>query len=91
MPDGSYVMMVLVDRTCLGVKNAIVSPPVPIDEVEGLLDRLEDVHAGGGRSRARPVGRLPGDRLRGKPGQTGEPYLDRDDIRVDGRRFTSLT
>ena len=47
LPDGRYIPQVLLlDRTCLGVKNAFVMEVITQTELDGLLDRLREHHGG---------------------------------------------
>jgi len=48
LPDGTFVVeMCLVDRTCLGIKNAYVTPPLSRAALEDMVDRLQEAHAEG--------------------------------------------
>ncbi|HXK19674.1 MAG TPA: hypothetical protein VNG33_17810 [Polyangiaceae bacterium] len=38
--------IVLVDRTCLGIKNAMTEPPTPEDELEELVETVGTAHGG---------------------------------------------
>jgi hypothetical protein len=48
LSDGTFVVeMCLVDRTCLGIKNAYVTPPISRAALEDMVDRLQEAHAEG--------------------------------------------
>jgi len=48
LPDGTYVaQMCLVDRTCLGVKNAYVTSPLPRAALDEMVERLREAHPEG--------------------------------------------
>jgi hypothetical protein len=48
LPDGMFVAeMCLVDRTCLGIKNAYVTPPLTRAGLDDMVDRLQEGHAEG--------------------------------------------
>lgn len=47
LPDGTLLPVIaLVDRTCLGVKNAFVAPPLAASDLEALLDEIGRPHGG---------------------------------------------
>ena len=48
LPDGTFVVtMCLVDRTCLGIKNAYSTAPVSRAEVEDMASRVREAHPEG--------------------------------------------
>lgn len=48
MDDGTFVgAMLLVDRTCLGIKNAYTTPPLSRVQLEDMAARLHDAHPEG--------------------------------------------
>jgi len=48
LPDGTFVVeMCLVDRTCLGIKNAYVTAPLSRAALEDMVNRLQEAHAEG--------------------------------------------
>jgi hypothetical protein len=48
LPGGLFATtIVLVDRTCLGVKNAHTMPRLTLDEVHEMVERLEEAHPEG--------------------------------------------
>lgn len=48
LPDGSFVAtMCLVDRTCLGIKNAYTTQPISRGALEDMAKRLRDAHPDG--------------------------------------------
>ena len=48
LPDGSYVLLCcLIDRTCLGVKDAFVKTSFGDDELDDLLARYAEAHVDG--------------------------------------------
>lgn len=48
LPDGDFVAgSFLVDRTCLGVKDAFVDGPLSRGKLDGILERMARAHAGG--------------------------------------------
>jgi hypothetical protein len=48
LPDGTFVAtMCLVDRTCLGIKNAYTTAPLSRIALEDMANRLRDAHAEG--------------------------------------------
>ena len=48
LPDGTFIVeMCLVDRTCLGIKNAYVTPPLSRAALDDMVTRLQEAHAEG--------------------------------------------
>lgn len=48
LADGTFVVtMCLVDRTCLGIKNAYVTAPLTRTGLDDMVDRLQEAHAEG--------------------------------------------
>jgi hypothetical protein len=48
LADGTFVVeMCLVDRTCLGIKNAYVTPPLSRAALEDMVERLQEAHPEG--------------------------------------------
>jgi hypothetical protein len=48
LPDGTFLAAsCLLDRTCLGVKDAFAKGPLTRDELGGLVDRYEEAHGDG--------------------------------------------
>jgi hypothetical protein len=48
LSDGTFVVtMCLVDRTCLGIKNAYVTPAITRAGLDDMVDRLQEAHTDG--------------------------------------------
>jgi hypothetical protein len=56
LPDGNLLpALAMVDRTCLGIKDAFVAPPVPVAGLDDFLEQVGVTHGGMEPCEALPV------------------------------------